>query len=144
MQGITKHRKQLVFAKTTIFWRKQVILATLFIINAHNYLQWLKYWKVRLLTKFGFNPTKNDDFVTLLYIVFIDPQQVNCFTFEVYLFAYAQNKVKYLPSSNIPRVGDQIWRILVTFSNVRHVVFTKYKTCYKIIILCRIESKFGK
>ena len=29
--GMTKHRKQLVFAKTTFFLRKQVILAKLFI-----------------------------------------------------------------------------------------------------------------
>ena len=34
--GMTKHRKQLVFAKTTIFWREQVILAKLFIINTQK------------------------------------------------------------------------------------------------------------
>jgi len=54
---MTKHRKQLVFAKKTIVWLKQIILAKLFIINTQNLLQWLKYCKIRSLTNFGFNPT---------------------------------------------------------------------------------------
>ena len=66
--GMTKHRKQLVFAKTTTFWRKQVILAKLFIINVQNHMQLLKYCKRRPLTKFGFNLTKNVDFVTFFCI----------------------------------------------------------------------------
>ena len=139
-------RKQLFLAKTsyfsqTIHYKHLKLHAMIKLLqNTFTYQVWFqsdkKWWFCN----------------TFLYFVFIDHQQnalakidkLNCFTDEFNLFVYAQNKVKYLPSSNKPRVRDQIWRILITFSNVRHVVFTKCKKCYKIIILCRIESKFGK
>jgi len=122
--------------KQLCFWRKKVILAKLLIINAQNYLQCdlSKVLQNTLTYQIWNRFDKKWWFCnSFLYFVFIEPQQndmakiAKCFTDEVNLFVFVQSKVKYIPSSNIPLVGDQIWRIFITFSNVRHVAFTKYK-----------------
>jgi len=96
-------------------------------------MEWLKVLQSTLTYKIWMQSDKKWWFCnTFLYFVFKDLQQndmsktdkLNCFTVEFNLF-----KVKYFPSSNKPRVQDQIWRIFITFLNVRHVVFTKYKRC---------------